>query len=201
MKIYFVRHGETEWNRIGKIQGMTDNPLNDTGKAEAEKAAAALLYTKFDKCYCSPLLRAKQTAGYIMKNRSCPVVYEDLLHEMSFGIAEGINLDELESNANLYNFLKAPDKFEAFEGGESFDDVKRRCRDFLDKMCENETDSENILAVCHGGVIRSVISIIKDVPLKDFWGGPVQRNCALTIVSCENGKWKVEKEGLDIANE
>lgn len=201
MKIYFVRHGETEWNRIGKIQGMTDNPLNDTGKAEAEKAAVALLNIKFDKCYCSPLLRAKQTAGYIMKNRSCPVVYEDLLHEMAFGIAEGINLEGLESNTNLYNFLKAPDKFEAFEGGESFDDVKQRCRNFLDKICKTETNSENILAVCHGGVIRSAISIIKDISLKDFWGGPVQRNCALTIVSCESGKWKVEKEGLDIANE
>ena len=201
MKIYFVRHGETEWNRLGKIQGITDNPLNDTGKAEAEKAAAALLDIKFDKCYCSPLLRARQTAGYIMKGRSCPVVYEDLLHEMAFGKAEGINLDELEKEVNLYNFLRSPDKFKAFEGGESFDDVKRRCRDFLDEICKNEKDSGNIIAVCHGGVIRSVISIIKDIPLKDFWGGPVQRNCALTIVSFENGKWEVEKEGLDIVNE
>ena len=59
MKLYFMRHGMTDWNLEDKIQGQADIPLNDFGKNQAEQASLAISNINFDKCYYSPLIRTK----------------------------------------------------------------------------------------------------------------------------------------------
>lgn len=87
--LYIMRHGRTDWNERNKLQGRTDIPLNAAGRKMAEEAAAVYKNVPLDVCYCSPLARARQTAEIFLKNRNIPIITDDRLVEMSFGIYEG----------------------------------------------------------------------------------------------------------------
>ena len=82
--LYIMRHGRTDWNDLRKLQGKTDIPLNEEGRLMAEKARETYNDVHFDVCYCSPLIRAKETAEIFLKGRSIPVIYDDRLKEMGF---------------------------------------------------------------------------------------------------------------------
>ena len=91
-KLLFTRHGQTEWNVLGKVQGRADIGLNEKGKQQAEETRKTLENEKIDLIICSPLLRAKQTAEIINKNRNIPIIYDDDIIERDFGEFEGIKL-------------------------------------------------------------------------------------------------------------
>ena len=76
MRLYIVRHGETDWNRIHRVQGRTDIPLNDYGRRLARETAEGMKEVRIDLGYTSPLLRAKETAQIILADRGVPL-YED----------------------------------------------------------------------------------------------------------------------------
>ena len=87
--LYIIRHGKTDWNLWHKLQGRTDIPLNEEGRQMAIEAGERYKDTHFDVCYCSPLIRARETAELLLKGRDVPVVIDDRLKEMGFGIYEG----------------------------------------------------------------------------------------------------------------
>ena len=89
LTIYLVRHGQTDWNKEGRIQGGTDNPLNNTGREQAAAMAKTLAEVKVDAVYVSSHLRAQQTAA-ALEGRA-PIVAMDLLRERFFGKFEGAN--------------------------------------------------------------------------------------------------------------
>lgn len=76
MKIYFVRHGQTEWNLKKRIQGRADKPLNEQGKQQAIETRQNLISKDIDLIICSPLLRAVETAEIINKDRNIPILYD-----------------------------------------------------------------------------------------------------------------------------
>ena len=76
MRLYIVRHGETDWNRIHRVQGRTDIPLNDYGRHLARETAEGMKDVRIDLGYTSPLLRAKETAQILLGDRDVPL-YED----------------------------------------------------------------------------------------------------------------------------
>ena len=76
MLLYIVRHGETDWNKAGKVQGRTDIPLNERGRYLAEATAEGMKDVRIDFCYTSPLIRAKETAQIILGEREIPLVEE-----------------------------------------------------------------------------------------------------------------------------
>ena len=84
--LYIMRHGKTDWNAKHKLQGRTDIPLNEEGIQMAEQAKEKYKDVNFDICYCSPLVRAKQTAEIVLEGRNIPIVYDDRLMEMCFGV-------------------------------------------------------------------------------------------------------------------
>ena len=84
--VYIMRHGKTDWNAKHKLQGRTDIPLNEEGIQMAEQAKEKYKDVNFDICYCSPLVRAKQTAEIVLEGRNIPIVYDDRLMEMCFGV-------------------------------------------------------------------------------------------------------------------
>ena len=88
--LYIMRHGKTDWNLLHKLQGRTDIPLNDMGIKMAKEARERYKDVHFDICYCSPLTRARQTAELVLEGRDVPVVIDDRLAEMGFGIYEGV---------------------------------------------------------------------------------------------------------------
>ena len=89
-----IRHGETDWNAIGKLQGRTDIPLNETGIQQAEECSEFLKTSQWDVIITSPLQRAKQTAEIINKNIKVPVIEMDDFMERDYGDAEGMAYEE-----------------------------------------------------------------------------------------------------------
>ncbi|MBO4592414.1 MAG: histidine phosphatase family protein, partial [Eubacterium sp.] len=87
--LYIIRHGKTDWNVMHKLQGKTDVPLNDEGRAMAEQAREEYQDVHFDIAFCSPLSRARETAEILLRGRDIPIITDDRLTEMSFGIYEG----------------------------------------------------------------------------------------------------------------
>ena len=89
MKIYLIRHGETDWNLEQRLQGATDIPLNENGLELARETAQGLKEVPFDLIYTSPLKRAKQTAEILRGERDIPLIEEPRIREICFGIYEG----------------------------------------------------------------------------------------------------------------
>src|SRR5690625_4520736 len=94
-KIYLVRHGETDWNIKGIIQGQTNIPLNKTGEIQARECGEYFKNKPVDAIISSPLMRAKKTTQLINQTLNLPIIYEDRLKERYFGIAEGKSNIEL----------------------------------------------------------------------------------------------------------
>ena len=99
MKVTFVRHGQTEWNRLGKQQGLADIPLDQTGIEQARKTAQLLKDEAFDCVYCSPLKRAQQTAQIICEGRNIPIILEQRLIERDMGEFEGMTWHQFDTRA------------------------------------------------------------------------------------------------------
>ena len=85
MKLYLIRHGETDWNRVRRLQGQADIPLNEFGRSLAQKTAAGLKDVPFDLCISSRLKRAYETAEIILDGREVPIITDDRIIEMAFG--------------------------------------------------------------------------------------------------------------------
>lgn len=91
MKLYILRHGKTEWNRLGKVQGCVDIPLAEEGISLAAKVGRALKEVPFDLCFTSPLTRTRQTAELVLGERAkqIPVIVDPRIQEINFGVLEG----------------------------------------------------------------------------------------------------------------
>ncbi len=190
MRLYLVRHGETEWNKERRIQGRADIPLNEFGRRLAEKTAAGLREIAFDVCYTSPLARAKETAQIILSGRNVPIIDEVRIAEMAFGEYEGkrCTSQAWELPESYHDFFDAPERYQAPPGGENFEDVKRRTGGFLEELYQrNERGIQTVLIVTHGAALAGMINGIKKLPIAEYWGEGVHKNCAVTEVSVENG--------------
>lgn len=178
--LYILRHGRTDWNDKHKIQGHTDIPLNDEGRRMAEKAAEEYKDVHFDICFCSPLIRARETADILLKGRDIPIVYDDRLIEMSFGEYEGVE-NSFDIPDCLINVLFwEPDKYIDPPGGaESLDDLFARTGAFLrEKAYPLAEQGKDVLIVGHGAMNSSIVCQVMNMPRKDFWSAGIE-NCKL----------------------
>ena len=200
MNVYFMRHGMTDWNLYRKIQGQTDIPLNQIGQKQADNARIVLKDYNFDKCFCSPLGRAHETARRVLQDKNIDIVTNDLIKEISYGVDEGQDLDliEKDSSVPLHNYFFAPDLYIPPQNGETIPEVVSRCAKFLNFLQVNCTANSNILAVCHGAFIQGVIMAVKKTPYADFWKVKAQKNCAITSFTFKDGKWQMLQEAVDI---
>ncbi|MBQ6313641.1 histidine phosphatase family protein [Candidatus Saccharibacteria bacterium] len=150
MKLYFVRHGETDWNLEKRAQGQVETPLNSTGIRQAEELREKIKKYKFDVCYCSPLKRAVQTAGIILQNHNIKIIYDDNLKERSFGSLEGTD----ESTWTLDEFDL---KLNSREGGmESIKDVLERSKKVLERIKSENPPDAKVLIVAHDFFLRTL---------------------------------------------
>lgn len=197
MKLYLVRHGETDWNKQRRIQGQVDIPLNEFGKSLAVKTAAGLKDIPFAVCYSSPLGRAVETAKLILSGRDVPVITDERIEEMAFGewegrccSKEGWNLPE-----RFRAFFDDPEHYEPAEGGEDFAAVRARVGEFLSWLCaQKQYQGENILIATHGAALSGMLNYIKEKPLAEYWGQGVHKNCAVTEVEVTDGTYRILSE-------
>lgn len=177
--LYIMRHGKTDWNEQHKLQGRTDVPLNADGRKMAENARELYKDINFDICYCSPLSRARETAEIFLKGRNVPIIYDDRLKEMSFGVYEGMEDSTNIPGSPINTFFKNPSAYEAVEGGESFEELYARTGDFIENVVKADlSDGKDVLIVGHGAMNSSIVCQIKDVPLERFWEAGIE-NCKL----------------------
>ena len=149
MNIFVVRHGQTEWNVLKKMQGSADIELNEKGLSQATDTAEMLKNSTFDVIFCSPLKRAKQTAEIINNDRKLNIVLDDRLRERNYGEFEGTN----KSSFN-YNEFWAYEKNMNYEKAENVQDFFKRIYSFLDEITSKEYN--NVLIVCHAGVEKAI---------------------------------------------
>lgn len=186
MPYYFVRHGQTDWNKEKRLQGIRDIPLNETGLNQARelRKQVELNNLVFDKVYTSPLTRAVVTAEMVSNKSRDELIISDKIIEMSFGDFEGVhynidpngNVSMLEEN--IVNFGRDPEKYIP-SNGETFQAVIARAKEFLIDLKNNTNPDENVLVVTHGGVIHAIMYNIENRDnLKTFWL-PKTGNCVL----------------------
>lgn len=102
MKLYIIRHGETDWNKQKRLQGQSDTMLNEYGIELAEITAKALKDVQFDYIFSSPLKRAYKTAEIIRGERNVPIVTDDRLKEIGFGINEGVRSELITKDFHFF---------------------------------------------------------------------------------------------------
>lgn len=198
MLIYFLRHGETLWNREKRIQGgISEIDLTDFGVelAELTRDGMAKRGLKFDRIYTSPYRRAMHTAEIVMEKQQCPLIVDKRIREKSFGPYEGKQVGEGKwVDENIRMCFKNPVAYVAPEGAESFQQVFDRVRDFLENEIKPlEGKCENVLAVSHGGFMRALVCVIEKIPLSEYWCGK-QPNCCVHTLKLENGKFSILKQ-------
>lgn len=150
-QLYLVRHGETDWNLARRVQGSTDIPLNETGRAQARATGELLATREWDAIISSPLSRAFETAsiiaGYI--GLGDPETLDSIV-ERGYGAAEGLDHDEIDSR--FPGNTPVP-------GRETREHVTARVLPALVELADRHA-GEAIIVVAHGGVIRSVLNAV-----------------------------------------
>ena len=163
-KLLFVRHGETDWNRAGRMQGQRDIPLNDRGRRQAARngrVMAGLIAGGDWSVAVSPLRRTRETLQIMLDGGVAAEtpVDEDRLKEVAFGIFEGLTPKEIrEQHAELMADRKANHWNFTPPGGESYATLSQRVWNFLESL-ERPT-----ILVSHGGVMRVILRRLAGMP-------------------------------------
>ena len=196
LRFYFVRHGETEFNQALRVQGQgVDVALNSTGQEQASRVAERLANITFDVAYCSPLLRACQTAEAILQRQPHPLNLNKLseIAEMSFGQYEGQSIGD--------HFKPVYEQWQqgVFDipvegGGESILDVQRRGLQGIEKILQ-ESLSGTVLVVTHGRFLQVLLASL--LPEKSLMEMSEFRhaNTGISILTWQDGVFRAEKLG------
>ena len=161
--LYLVRHGETDWNAARRIQGSTDIPLNETGRAQARRTGQLLAARRWDAVVASPLSRAFETASIIARELGLPEPEPlDSIVERRYGAAEGLDYQTLD--ATYPAGTPVP-------GRESRPEVAARVLPALAALAERRP-GQRLVVVSHGGVIRTILNSVSPGEAR-FGGVPI----------------------------
>ena len=190
-KIFLIRHGETEWNKAGILQGNSNIQLLPEGIEQAKLLAEHAPFHAVDAIYSSDLSRALATAKILAEKFNLPVFEERGLRETNFGDWEGRYINELvkEFPDDFGNFFIKPDKIKP-PNGETFLESQARVMNALDEIIA-EHENQNIAVVCHGAAIRLIICAALDIRIRKMWSIS-QFNTALNVLTYDEGIFRVE---------
>jgi len=166
--LLLVRHGETDWNAEGRLQGHTDRPLSDYGRRQAGELADDLEDEKLEAIYSSDLARARETAEIVGERLGLPVVLHPDLREKDWGNWEGLTAVE----RDRVEFV-----------GESTEAHQERILGALRRISERHPGDGRVLVVTHGGSMRRVQTAALGMAM------PVVENCGRWLCACESGSF------------
>lgn len=198
--LYIVRHGETEWNKIGRYQGITNVPLNENGIAQAKACGNALKDVHFDRILSSDLSRALVTAETIRGNRQLEIKTDERLREINFGDWEKLLFTEIEERwpGLIDQMYRCPDIVKV-PNGESFQEVQDRAWSAVSDFLNENNEDETILITCHGGTIRTILCKLLDISISHCWNFS-QGNTAINRVFY-NGMGESDHNILNLLND
>ncbi len=218
MKLYLIRHGETDWNLTARLQGQTDIPLNDRGRELAETTGRGMAEIPVDLCISSPLQRAVETSKIILKHNrgyrerfeelsgldqvfrdaktldpETPLLTDDRILEINFGEWEGLGCGLKNYELPLQNFdwyFNSPWRFTLPKGGEDIRDVVEREQSFLrDLESRTELQDKTILITTHGGAIRGLLYLLKGITrIEDMKDIRIPYNCEVSMAEKKDGE-------------
>ena len=192
-RIFLIRHGETDWNRMHRFQGRINIPLNQEGKNQAHALALALKYESFTAIYSSPLIRAMETARSIkIFHPSTPLFEEEGLIEMDLGKFDGMEVgywtaqyqDFFKTWRSTPSSLKMPD-------GESLQEVQVRAIGTVERLTKSHPSGSTLMLCSHNFVNRTILCHILDLPL-DRFREVQQDTVALNILYVQGHRLLVE---------
>ncbi len=168
-KLYLIRHGTTEYNRLHRLCGWTNPPLNKAGRRQAQGAAKALKSVEIDQIYHSGLRRAAETAEIIRGSRSLTPMALDSLREISFGMMEGRTMKEMEEvHPEWYQRLREDSIYFQFPEGESLYEMHVRVTGALEELIKKYAD-KTLVIISHAGVIRSIVAHFITGDINKHW--------------------------------
>jgi len=169
VKLFIIRHAESEWNPIGRYQGLLDPGLSERGLKQAELLGIALEKEKIDVIYSSPLRRTYQTAQEIAKRHGLEFVEDKRIIEIDHGVWSGMLVEEVKERfpEDFRRWLEEPHRVK-FEGGESLEDVFKRVKDFVEFLREKHW-GQTVAIVSHTVPIRAMLCALLNIDLSKFW--------------------------------
>lgn len=193
LTLYFVRHGETQYNTEKRIQGFCDSPLTKKGILQAKSVGKGLDHIDFTVAYASSSQRVLDTAKYAIGDRTITLNPDDRLKEMNFGMLEALVEEDIiaEHGNILEKIFSFADINFTIPNGESFTDLFNRTKMAIDEIvAKHKDEGGNILIFSHGVTIGYYIKCLTE--MDDF---PHHDNCCVSVVSFENDHYYVEKKG------
>ncbi|MEX2185261.1 MAG: histidine phosphatase family protein [Pirellulales bacterium] len=164
MILLLVRHGESQFNAAGRIQGQLDVPLSDTGRRQAAAVAERLAAEPLDALYCSPLSRALETAQAIAARHDLPIQTDDRLMEIHAGDFQGLTREEMAAK-----FPEEERRWTAREadfrigGGETRRELADRGKAVLESI--RQSGHEHVAVVAHGGILTAALKSLLEIPI------------------------------------
>lgn len=186
MRIYLVRHGETDWNLENKIQGQTDTHLNENGRKQAQELAEkiSLELCGIGSIYTSKKVRALETARIIGDKLSITPVVQQGLEEICLGKWEGYTWKQVrEVFSEEYQNWHQNRRYQIPPEGESYQQLLNRLLPALDDIVKKE--KRDILVVTHSAVIMTLMSYIYDTPFEDMAKNYKTGNAVIVELSAE----------------
>ena len=190
-RIFLIRHGETEWNKLKRLQGNSNVNLSPEGIRQARLLAAHAPISHVDAIYSSDLARAISTAEILSAHFGVSVRPMIELRETNFGDWEGKSIRELamECPDDFGKFFTAPEMCTP-PRGETFLQCQARVINALYRIIA-EHDEQNVIIVSHGAVIRLILCAALGMPIQKMWA-IAQFNMALNILRVDEGNFTVE---------
>ncbi|WP_310607907.1 adenosylcobalamin/alpha-ribazole phosphatase [Buttiauxella brennerae] len=169
MKLWLVRHGQTQANVDGLYSGISETSLTEQGVAQAVAVGSMLGQVAFEKVLCSELGRARHTTHLILQQRQIPVVTEARLNEMNFGDWEMRHHRDLQ-RLDAENYAAWCNDWQNVipKNGEGFQIFSQRVSEFA-RALSSQTEAENILIVSHQGVLSLLIATLLNMPSASLW--------------------------------
>ena len=170
MKIYLVRHGETDWNLSGKAQGQSDIPLNSTGENQALSVSKYFSNINIESIYSSSVQRALKTASIISIHHNTDPVINDSFLEIDFGALDGEPLKDMRTSFPLFFEKWTSDPTSAVfpESKETLKILQSRTWKGLTELVKAHSESDNIIVVSHAFAIYSILCRALDMPLRNY---------------------------------
>lgn len=186
MKIWLVRHGQTNLNKAKLMQGRSDEPLNETGIMQAHKTRELIGNVRFDAVYASPLERAINTGAIVGAVDIKDIIVDERIIETDFGKYEKCPYTGMGIAMSLYWTL--PELFKAPDTVETIASMTSRVADFMHDL--ESKDYDNVLIAAHGGILRAVNGYLLNRKNKIQWR-PKMHNCEVRIYELEAGVHKL----------
>lgn len=191
VKIYFVRHGETQYNIEKRMQGFCDSPLTDNGIRQAKSVGMGLNDIDFKAAYASESPRVISTAKHAIGHRNLPIITDPRLKEMNFGVLESLAAEEISAQYGdiLETLFSLNDLNMSAPEGESYLQLFTRTNSAVnDIVHQHKHEGGNILVFSHGVTIGNYLMQL--AKLSDY---PHHDNCSVSVIKYFNDNFQVEK--------